>query len=485
MTPRIRTLALSLIGAFALVAAGCGGAAKPGAAASSGAALVRAGALAFASVDSDLGSSQWSQLDTLSKKFPGRATLLSRVKQGLVGQGVDYNSDVKPALGPEVDVAVVSGQTPGQTSFALMTQPKDAGKFKDLVKKLNAHDTSGKPAVYREVKGWYVVSNSQSAIDQVLTSGGSALSDDGTFKDALGKLPSDALVKAYVGGPGLAALIKQAQQRGTTYGLGAAGLGRFDFISASLSAESDGLRLRGAVKSSSGSLGKNYSSKLIKSVPGDALAFFSFPGTGVTGQVRNIQSNPGFRQAGVQMQRLLGVSLQNVIALFGNEVAFYVRPGAVIPEFTLVLSPTSQSAALETLNKLAAKVAALRGAKATGGGKTLNFGRFSVRYGGAHGKVVVTSSVKGISDFGGPGEKLPASADFKEAKAAAGMPGSNAGFLYLDVKNSIGLVESFSALGGTSLPPRVTDNLRPLRSLLAWGSLSGSTGTFDAFLEIK
>ena len=34
-------------------------------------------------------------------------------------------------------------------------------------------------------------------------------------------------------------------------------------------------------------------------------------------------------------------------------------------------------------------------------------------------------------------------------------------------------------------PAEVTENVRPLRSFLSWMEGSGSTRTFDAFLEIK
>ena len=40
-------------------------------------------------------------------------------------------------------------------------------------------------------------------------------------------------------------------------------------------------------------------------------------------------------------------------------------------------------------------------------------------------------------------------------------------------------------LSGSTLPAEATDNLKPLRSFLAWGGHSGDAATFDAFLEIK
>src|SRR3954464_12220986 len=160
---RMRSLRTSILGlgaALALVAAGCGGT-KTGASTESGASLVRSGALAYVSIDSDTGSDQWKQLDELSQKFPSRQLGLLALKGMLAKQGVDWDKDVKPALGPEVDVAVVKGgSTPGATAFAFLTKPDDGDKFESLVKKLNSSSSSGKHAVFRKVDDWYVLSDS-------------------------------------------------------------------------------------------------------------------------------------------------------------------------------------------------------------------------------------------------------------------------------------------------------------------------------------
>jgi hypothetical protein len=93
--------------ALAALLAGCGSAAKTssrGGSVPAGASVVRAGVVAFVAVDSDTGSSQWKQLDELAQKFPGRDDLVAQLEQKISAQGVDYDTDVKPALGPELDV---------------------------------------------------------------------------------------------------------------------------------------------------------------------------------------------------------------------------------------------------------------------------------------------------------------------------------------------------------------------------------------------
>src|SRR4051812_25923925 len=122
MTRTPRFLSAAALATLAVAVAGCGGGgAKTSGSSESGSKLVRSGALAFVALDSDLGSGQWQQLDDLSKKFPGRSKALAQIKQSLTQQGVSYDQDIKPALGPEVDAAVVAGAAGAQPSFAILT----------------------------------------------------------------------------------------------------------------------------------------------------------------------------------------------------------------------------------------------------------------------------------------------------------------------------------------------------------------------------
>ena len=499
MTKPRRIFPLGLLVALVLVTAGCGGGSggsKSGAAAPSGASLVRSDALAFVSVNSDLSSSQWQTADKLSRKFPGRDKAIEQLKQSVSKQQLDYDRDIKPALGSEVDIAVALGATLKDTSFAILTKPEDPGKFKDLVAKLNASDNSGKSAVYREVSGgWYALSSSQKMIDAVLKSGGNSLADDGTFKDALNALPSDTLASAYVNGKQLTTVLQQyQQQRPPSIDLSTAGLNDLDFISASLNAESDGVRLRGAVSGSgSKAFGSgNYSSKLLSGVPADALAFLTFQGGGAADQLQKLESNPQYESMLKQMEQSLGVSLKDVLDLLRNEVAFYVRPGAGIPEFSLLLQSSDEQKSMATLEKLLTRLGATGLTRPCSAPpesgvdvKCVSISNLQIRYGAFDGKVLVSSGPSAISEYKGSGSKLPDDADFKEAKSAAGMPDSNGGFAYVNLKDTIPLIESLAGLGGSTLSSDATANLAPLRSLTAWSGGSGNTRTFDVFLEIK
>src|SRR5439155_10519790 len=183
----------------------------------------------------------------------------------------------------------------------------------------------------------------QQMIDRVVeTNESDSLAHNTTFTESLGKLPPDALAKAYVNGPALATLLRQAvQQSNTPFDLSSlGGIDKLDYISASLSAESDGVRLRGAVSGSgSATLGSGeYTSKLMNGVPGDALAFLTFQGGGLADSLQNLMKNPQIAPGIKQFEQGLGLSVNDILDLFRNEVAFYARPGTPIPEFTLVLA---------------------------------------------------------------------------------------------------------------------------------------------------
>ncbi len=498
MTVRPSRLAfLPLLAALALVS-GCGSKATTSGSSESGATVVGEGALAFVSVSSDLGSSQWQQLDKLAQKFSFRDQALAKVKLELAKQHLDYDQDVKPALGPEVDVVVAggtagaSGNSVGGSVAVLMTKPDDAAKFKALIAKVNS--SGGSTAVYREVNGWYLASDKQASIDKVLKGSGGALADDPAFKDALSKLPGDALVKAYLDGNQLAAFVRQAaaKQGGTPFDPSTIGLDKLEYVAASVSAENDGLRVRGASKGSgTEALGAgDYASKLLDKVPGDALALLDFRGGGISDQLKKLESNPQFAQSLQQLEAMLGVSLDDLLELVRNETGFYLQAGrrdpGVLARAHAVghgrragdARQAGRQGGLARRRQVSRTMPGTRAARSTSASS-----RCTTATSGD--QVVITSGINGIADFGGSGSKLPDSADFKEAKSAAGMPDSTGGFVYVDLKNAIPLIEGFAGLAGQSLPPSVAGNLRPLRSLVAWTAGSGDSRTFDAFLEIK
>ena len=489
--PRLRLLLPVVLLAF--LAAGCGGgSSNTGAGGSSipaGAGIVRGGLVGFVAIDSDTGSDQWQQLDELAQKFPGRDKAIAHIEEELTKEGVDYEGDVKPALGPELDLAIASAGTEQSTRVVGLTKPDDPAKLEALVAKLNSTESGDDDAVYRELEdGWYAISDSQLAITSVLKGERTALADDDTFKQAMGKLPGDAIVKAFLDGRRLSALVSQAAASGGgSVDPSLLGLDNLEYVAVSASAEDEGIRIRGA---SSGGPAGGGETTLAAGVPGDAFALLDFLGQGTTDQLGRLKSSPQFAPVLKELEEY-GVAFDELLSLLQGEVAFYARPGGVIPELTLVLHPQDASAALASLDKLMEHLAAASGGTVESGTqdghpvKTVNLGNFAIHYGAVERKVLLTSGMNGIADYGTSGDRLPDSEDFREAKDAAGMPDSTGGFAYIDVKDVLPLLEGLAALSGESLPSEATENLRPLRSFLAWSEGGSDSRTYDAFLEIK
>jgi len=70
-----------------------------------------------------------------------------------------------------------------------------------------------------------------------------------------------------------------------------------------------------------------------------------------------------------------------------------------------------------------------------------------------------------------------------EAKDGAGMTDSGQGFLFLDIKDALPALSGFAQLANQTLPPAVENNLRPLRSLLLFGSRDGDLQSFVVYVK--
>src|SRR6476620_8259628 len=91
-----------LVAALAFATAGCGGAAEAAGDVPDSAALAPADALAFATLTTDESSDQWKNATELVDRLPGASQDLSdEVTSALDEQGLTWEDDVAPALGPE------------------------------------------------------------------------------------------------------------------------------------------------------------------------------------------------------------------------------------------------------------------------------------------------------------------------------------------------------------------------------------------------
>jgi hypothetical protein len=70
---------------------------------------------------------------------------------------------------------------------------------------------------------------------------------------------------------------------------------------------------------------------LLERLPEDAFAFITFQGKPATQQLEQLRSNPLNSMGLQQLERELGIRLEDLLALFDGEVVFYARPGLRFP----------------------------------------------------------------------------------------------------------------------------------------------------------
>jgi hypothetical protein len=451
--------AVALLAAFTLVTA-CGGS-NVGAGPASSAGLLKPGALVYWQTVSDPDSAQWEQAEDLLARFPDGDRWLAQLKRDLQDEGVTWEEDVKPALGPVVDVVVYDGGGRKSPAVVGLTNPEDKDKLLALVRKLNKR--SDEPAVTRVVGDWVAISDREESIDAALKEqGGQTLADDDTFNSALEGLPDDALSHVYVD-PARAIEFGADKKRNA---LSLLGLDALDFAGAWVKAKEDAAELavtaRGEGTDRLFGTGQPYSSELLDKVPDDAFAFLSFQGDGLRRQLEAIRGNSLFAKGLRELEREYGIELDEVLPLLAGEVAFYARPGLLMPEFTLLLATTNEVGTRAAVERVLRRVP--------------DEPRLSVRT--LDGIVVVSTAHDPADDLGESGDKLPDEDAFKDALEAAEVPEQYTGLAYVDLTKVAGLIAAFADSA------EVRRNLEPLRSLVAFGTKAGDEISARAVLEI-
>jgi hypothetical protein len=457
-----------VLAAAAALAAGCGGTtAQTSAGASS---IVPASAPAFIAIDSNPDSSQWQTINRLAGKFPDKQKAVDSIKQDMSKDGVDWAKDVKPALGDEFDVVWLDFENDGMNVVGL-TQPKDQAKFKALVAKANAaaKDSSDK-AFYDTFKGWAVIAPTQAVIDRFERESNAAtttLADEKSFKQSMDRLGTDSVVRAYVNGKFLMKLARR--YGGSEVQPYIDKVGTLDWIAARLGATSEGIGLDTIVHGTPGSLFKGatkssaFTSKLLGTVPADALVYLSFHGS--KGMFNGLRQNaalntPQFRQF-VQ-------PLQQIGRVLEGENALYARPGARIPEVTLLSTPST--AGTPILDRMIKKFAGEAPQTQTVGGTrvhALATNGIGLYYADVNGKFVVTDQPRGIGAAKGSGKPLSESGEFQSAKDASGLPDKTWSTLYVNIHAGVPYGER---LAQQHIPAEIARNIKPLRSAVEYAA---------------
>jgi hypothetical protein len=472
-----------VMAATALLAAGCGGTtAHIGSGASS---IVPASAPAFIAIDSNAASAQWGTIDDLASKFPDKQKAVNSIKRDLAKNGVDWAKDVEPALGDELDFVWLDFANHGENVVGL-TQPSSRAKFKALVDKANKAATKpGDKVFYDTFKGWAVIAPAKKTIDRFERESANAanmLADEKSFTDSMNRLGTDAVVRAYVNGKFLMRLAR-------TYG-GAKvqpyldKVGKLDWIAARLAANSEGIGFDTIVHGTPGSLFKGaskssaFNATLLGTVPADALVYLSFHGS--KGMFDGLRQNPTLN---TPQFRQFAQPLQQLGRILEGENAIYVRPGANIPEVTLVSTPETLGTPI--VDRMVKRFSGTSPQAATVDGTRVHALASSgpgLYYADVDGKFVVSDQLQGIRAANGARKSLSESSEFRQAKDASGMPDKTWTSLYVNIHASVPYAEQ---LAQQHLPAELARNIKPLRSAVEYAASHTHELQVSFFLRIK
>lgn len=468
---------LASIAVLALLAAGCGGSGGGGGGASSetAAELVPADAVAFVTVDTDLGSDQIKSAEAVLDKFPIKRKLLAEIRSGASGQGVDVNA-LSSSIGPELDVAVLSVN--GKTSAVGFTKPTDEKAFDAQL------DKGSSPEVHAKIDGWTVFADTQPYLDAVKNRKAS-LSDDASYGAAAKTLPSsgNALATAYASPSGIQTAVSGSGAASSTGARSALqALGSAKWFAGALTSSNGAFSFQLHTKSSSStSSSAGNGTGLADEIPsGSIVALSLVGGSGVV--PANLKSQVG------TLSSSLGIDLGGLLGAFDGPVIAYVRAGLPLPEVTIAAKPKDPARTTTAIGQLIAKLTQHQSkpvpTKVDGGTlQKLDLGVASILYGNVNGQVVVTDSANALSELKGSAGKLTGDQVFKDAKSASGMPDSSQGFFFVDLKDALPAVSGIAQLANQQLPPSVQRNLAPLRSLLVFGSRDGNVENGVFYLD--
>jgi hypothetical protein len=456
-----RSIAL-LLGVALL--AGCGGTkhARP----AGGAEIAPHSTAALVRVDTSFSSEQWTALEGLLKLLPAGAQVMSTI------------DGARGAVGPETDAVALTAADLGKGSFVGLTKPTGAAKLAALLAKHKP------PFVSAAVAGWSAIAADRAAIDRFSAArGDGSLADSDTFREATRDLPPAPLASIFVDGT---ALMSAVAARVKAEPGPVPGLGQVSWLAGAVSAGQRGLAVDLRLKAD-GIEAAPFAATLPAEVPAGVSLFVGFKGLDAT--LAELLRSPLLGGQIGSTLKVLGGVLDDVVALFKEEGALYVRPGAQGPEYTLVLNVADESAAGETLGRLATLASALQqklpekiqveGVSAT----KITVAKTDVYYAIFDGKLVVSNGLSGIRGLRTTGQRLADSRAWQDAAAAAGMPDQTAGILYADVAQASPLIEGL--INDKASRPGLRRSLGALHTALLYGAIDGSTLTVKGFVSVR
>jgi hypothetical protein len=195
-----------------------------------------------------------------------------------------------------------------------------------------------------------------------------------------------------------------------------------------------------------------YAPTLLDKVPSDALVAVSFHGGEAL--TKQLGSNAAALK---QVEKQLGVSLDELAQAVEGEGVLYVRPAPLIPEITIAVQSADPAATKKVFDTIVGK---LGGAAST----SLPIPGFELST-ATVGDVVIASTSKTAADSFGNGPGLSSSDRFEAAADTVGLGDTTSGFAYVDVHGLAPLVQAAASLVGGSSSSGADDAVKALSSL--------------------
>jgi hypothetical protein len=490
----VRRLSAALIVAAALATPGCGGGGGGAGSLPDGAKIAPASSIGFVSANTDFSSEQWKHVAELSSHFPGTPDLIAQFKKE-TGLGLE---DVRPALGPEVDLVWLDARNGGD-DVVVLTKPDSREKLETLLEKGR---TKGEPKpVTVEVRDWVAISESKPLLERFKTAAAEdkPLSGDDEFKKAFEMLDADSSVRSWIKGD----FVQSAMDSGLA-GSGAPprltrDLGDLKAIVGGAKAESDGasVELDGLIDPAPDPA--TFSPSLADDIPTGALLYVST--THLDAPIRTIlrlvaKSKPNFETQLSQVEGVLGLTLEkDIYPLLKGEDALAIYPGtARIPRVLFVQKVDDEAKAKSVLRRLDAvaqlggsvRVETVQLAGQSVDKLTIPSAGVTIYDGAANGKLFVTNAESlAEQTISSPADSLGDDPLYRSTRDAAGLPGKVAAFAYGDLQDGLPLVLRLAQQSGSVVPPEAFENVKPLRGALAYLVKDGDALRISGFQTIK
>jgi uncharacterized protein DUF3352 len=484
-----RLLRLPLLAILAVAVSGCG-TARQAASLPAGADFAPASTAVYVTGVTNPESSQWAKADTLLGRFPGREKLLAEARQDLLKDGLTWERDVKPALGTDLELALLDFND-ADHNYVFFTKPKDQAKFDHLL------ETGDDPQVHREIDGWTVFADNPRALDnfQQARESGDTLADEPAFQDAMADQSDDAVLRGYVSGQRLYQLIQQEAAKSPDardLERFSESFGKLESVTFAAGAKDDGVAVQAAYKSKGQPTSGSFTPQLDQVLPADALAYVAFGNLEDAFDNALLDDNaniPGLKTKITELEQALGFSIKSdLLPLFSKEGALAVyRGGTETPNVLVALEVPDEAAARKIVDRFAA-LASLGGQKVLPlpihgvEGKQIVLDELSITVVVADGKLVLSNDAGLVARAFGDGEKLAMDPVYEEALDTSGTPREMSSLVYLNLKSGIPYVFR-SAFG--SMSPDVRANTAPLRSTVLYSRQDGDRSTISGFLTIK